>query len=183
MVKYVKSSERSERLAGIQKNREQRATDNTTSIMNRLKSELQRFAVEYADRAADLIDTWIQLDKMGDVKFRVTLDGKSFLLDSKDGYVQFPYLFGNQNLFGANRNGVLLLRDGNLGWKYSVPYSYSVGTLENAIKLPGEETPWARDWITHTDEASDILNAIPNVKADIEMLEDYIYSIADSIEE
>lgn len=170
MVKYVKSSERSERLAGIQRNREQIKNDNATAMLTKLKNELNQFASKYGSRVADLYDTWVQLNNMGEIS----------------NYIKTPY--GESSL--TNRKGWIFAApagyintEGQLGYSYSVPYSSTVGTYESHIVLPGEDTSRFFSCIQTAERAEQIFPLIPKAAKAIEYLEDYIYGIADRIEE
>jgi hypothetical protein len=189
MVKYIKSSERSERLAGIQRNREQATADRNTQALDSLKAKLGQFANQYGSRIADLLDTWRQLQQMGEARAFIKspygdiIDyGSQYNYDN--GWIEIPIEYSGGKTCSYKTGNVYLSKLG-LGGRYSIPYGSSVGCFDKYLVYPDTQLGRYADgvFVRNEAQAREVERLIPKASEIFEYLEDYIYKIADRIEE
>ena len=176
MVKYVKSSERSERLAGIQRNRQQREADANAQAQSRCLNSLEQFKNTYGSRIDEVYDTWVQLVRMKEATNVVPLPSGNCILSERwggpftshpmnepSGWIETTIKFWNNAC-------IYLSNDGTVGHHFSVPYGSMTGRFT--------------EYDLHNADYADAVNsAVSKLPKLVEELEEYIYSIADSIED
>lgn len=163
MVKYIKSSERSERLTNIQKNREQKIASENETARNQCLESIKTFQNTYGSRIKKLYDTWCQLYKVNDGLAKIyTNCGYCYLeiesyWERPSGWICTPIQYDRGCRFYISKNGAL-------GWHCSIPHGgYVVCDFEKNENL------------FEASYSNSVRQAVSKLTAFVDSLEEEIY--------